>query len=778
MLCSSKSACLALALAAFTLGTAYSAQAEAKRQLVTGKINDNVVVPLVGNTRPEATALNDRGPVSLDLQFDHLMLVLKRPAELDAQLTTVIDQMHTPGSANFHKWMSAEQFGELYGPAQSDVSAVRQWLEAEGFTVNVVYANNMFIDFSGTAGQVETAFHTEIHNFEVNGVMHIANTSDPQIPAALGQVVSGVASLNDFRPKAMHERVRSAATDPKGASPKTALAHTPASETKSATAQFDNGLGDQAIVPFDLELIYNIAPLLSAGISGQGMKIVLLEDSDQFNCNASGAAGRTGTPCSATSDWATFRNRFGLSKYTAGSLSQENPQPQTGINNCQDPGVNGDDDEAAIDVQWASAAAPSATLVSAGCADPRGSFGGLIALQNIMSHPNADNVDVVSMSFGESEENTGATLNAAFNSTFQQAVAAGIAIFVSSGDEDAASSDHGGETCTGFPNNGEFSCAEDGINISGWMSSPYDVSVGGLDFADVFLGESSDFFFPFNNEFFGSARSYVPEQPWNDSCAGSLLSEFETGSTVAFGTKGFCNTTLGSNFLEAVGGSGGPSSCATGIPTTRGVSGGTCAGWAKPSYQSQNLGHMAGLVNDKVRDTPDVALMAANGLWGHFYPICFTDPNNGGVPCSKSPADWPGFGGTSVSSPIFAAIQSLVVQHKGSLQGNPNPRYYALAAAEYGPNGSAACNSSKGAASGASCVFHDVTLGDNDSNCQVKTNNETHTTTLNNCFLPSGAIGVLSTSNTAFQPAYLTTTGWDFASGIGSVNAFNLVMSY
>src|SRR6202041_111847 len=208
MVCSSKSACLALALAAFTFGTALSAQAEAKRQLVTGKINDNVVVPLVGNTRPEATALNDRGPVSPELEFNHLMLVLKRPAELDAQLTTVIDQMHTPGSANFHKWMSAEQFGALYGPAQSDVSAVRQWLEAEGFTVNVVYANNMFIDFSGTAAQVETAFHTEIHNYEVNGVMHIANASDPQVPAALGQVVNGVASLNDFRPKAMHERVR------------------------------------------------------------------------------------------------------------------------------------------------------------------------------------------------------------------------------------------------------------------------------------------------------------------------------------------------------------------------------------------------------------------------------------------------------------------------------------------------------------------------------------------------------------------------------------------
>ena len=760
MVCTSKSACLVLAMAALAFGTVLSAKAETKRQLVTGRIDDNVLTTLAGNTRPEAIAKNDRGLVSPELQFDHMMLVLKRPAELDAQLTQLIDDMHNPKSASYHKWIGAEQFGERFGPSQSDVEAVRHWLEAEGFTVNVVYANNMFIDFSGTARQVETAFHTEIHNYEVNGQMHIANSRDPQIPAALGSVVHGITSLNDFHPRAMHEKVAHTTIDPKGGNLKTAVAH---SEVHSAKSEYDVSGGYYLIAPYDLEKIYNIAPLFTAGISGQGMKIVVVEDTDLYNCNATGAAGAAGTPCSATSDWAVFRNTFGLGRYTAGNLTQSNPAPQTGANNCTDPGDNSDDVEAAIDVEWSTAAAPSASIINASCTDPRTGFGGLTAIQNILSHPNADNVDVISMSYGESEEKTGATLNAAFNTTFQQAVAAGIAIFVSSGDEDAASSD------------ADEADATHGITISGWMSSPYDVSVGGLDFADTYLGENADYWLPANNVYYGSAKSYIPEQPWNDSCASTLLSTYVTGSPVTYGSSGFCNTPTGEEFLEVGGGSGGPSGCATGTASTSGVKSGTCAGYAKPSYQSAYIGTMAGMVNDGVRDTPDVALMAANGLWGHYYPVCYSNPannGNGGAPCTGQPDNWPGYGGTSVSSPIFAAIQSLVVQHKGSLQGNPNPRYYALAAAEYGPTGSATCNSSEGAASGSTCVFHDVTLGDNDVNCKADRG------TLYNCYLPSGTNGVLSTSNSAYVPAYPSTTGWDFGSGIGSVNAYNLVFAY
>ena len=118
---------------------------------------------------------------------------------------------------------------------------------------------------------------------------------------------------------------------------------------------------------------------------------------------------------------------------------------------------------------------------------------------------------------------------------------------------------------------------------------------------------------------------------------------------------------------------------------------------------------------------------------------------------------------TSFSSPILAGIQALVNQKNGSPQGNPNVVYYKLAASEYGASGNASCNSTLGNAVASTCTFYDVTQGDMDVNCTG-----THA-----CFLPSGTEGVLSTSDKSYLPAYGTTTGWDFATGIGTVNANN-----
>jgi subtilase family serine protease len=285
-----------------------------------------------------------------------------------------------------------------------------------GFTVNTVYNNKMLIDFSGDAGQIEAAFHTQIRNVQVGGENYVANSSDPQIPAALAGVVAGPLYLHNFRPQRMSHRVMAAHVNPKTG----ALVDT----------QYTPGNGYLPLVPYDLETIYDISPLLKTGISGQGMNIVVVEDTNLWNCNSTNTVG----PCSDTSDWTVFRQTFGLNLFPAGNLAEENPGPDLGTS-CTTPrtgpgypsgsGINADDVESAIDVMWASSAAPSASLVSAACASPRGGFGGLTAIQNILNHPNADNVDVISMSYGESEELTGPTLNAAFNTTFQQAVAQG-----------------------------------------------------------------------------------------------------------------------------------------------------------------------------------------------------------------------------------------------------------------------------------------------------------------------------------------------------------------
>jgi subtilase family serine protease len=762
-----------LALVAFVLTLNLVSFAGNTRELITQKVDDHQLITLAGNTRPEISATNDRGEVNPDLQLNHMLLLLQRSPEQEKELEQFIEEQHNPKSALFHHWIHAAEFGQRFGLAQSDIDKITSWLESYGLKVEYVYQNRMLIDYSGTASQIENAFNIQLRNYLINGELRMANDSDPKIPAALAKAVVGPLYLNNFHPQAMYEKLHDAHISP----------------TAGGTMQPDYTAGGELpLVPYDLEKIYNIAPLYPAGITGTGMTVMLVEDTNQWNClpgNPGVPAGGGYNICAATSDWAVFRNSFGLPRFGSPVFKENNPGPTTSTN-CNAPstgrgypsgsGINSDDVEASIDVQWATAAAPNATIVNAACADPSGGFGGLTAIQNTLNHPNADGVDVISMSYGEPETTSGAALNASFNTTFQQAVTAGLGIFVSSGDSLAAADDRNRASAT------------HGIQISGWMSSPYDVSVGGLDFADTYLGENSTYWNTTNNVFYGSAKSYIMEQPWNDDCAGTLLAHYLTGSYVTYGSTGFCNTSTGSSFLEVAGGSGGPSNCATGTPATRGLVGGTCAGWAKPTYQSNYIGTMAGLVNDNVRDTPDVALMAANGLWGHYYVLCYTDTtssgiSNGGIASCTAvpPIDWPGYGGTSISSPIMAAIQALVVQHKGSLQGNPNTRYYALANTEYGPSGNASCDSTLGNGVGSSCVFYDVTMGDIDTDCTALSG------TLHNCYKPSGTYGVLSTNNSAYDPAYPTgpdapfgsyPAGWDFSSGIGSVNAYNLVMAY
>jgi subtilase family serine protease len=176
------------------------------------------------------------------------------------------------------------------------------------------------------------------------------------------------------------------------------------------------------------------------------------------------------------------------------------------------------------------------------------------------------------------------------------------------------------------------------------------------------------------------------------------------------------------------------------------------------------------VANDGVRDIPDVSLMASNGFWGTSYAVCISDPTTatGNGPCQADPATWLGFGGTSISSPIWAGIQALVNQATSQSWGNANTVLYSLARNEYGSAGKSTCNSSLGNAVGSDCVFYDVTQGDITVLC----------TGSNNCFNNGGTYGVLSTSNSAFQPAYPATLGWDFATGIGTTNATNIVNAW
>jgi subtilase family serine protease len=695
---------------------------------IRGPIDETSLVTLAGNTRPEANAQNDRGIVSDDFPLEHMLLQLKRSPEREAAMAQYVDDLHNSQSPNFHKWLTPEQFAEHFGVAQEDVDTVTNWLKSHGFTVHGAPTSGLTIDFGGTAGQVRSAYHTEIHALEVNGAKHFANMGDPQIPSALEPVVSGIVSLHNFHPKPM--------LVPRG----------------QYTYTYDSSTY-HALVPGDIATIYNLNPLFAAGLSGKGQTIMVLEDTYLYS----------------TGDWTVFRKTFGLARtYPSGTLNQVSP---TGAITCTNPGFQGsssdpgygDDGEAAIDVEWASAAAPNAAIVLAACTDTTTNFGGYIALQNVLNGPAAGLPSVVSISYGEAEAEDGATFNAYINSLYQQAVSEGVSIFVSSGDEDAASADDG-------------SVSTHGIGVSGWTSTPYNVSVGGLDF-----GYTADAVNPLtywsatNSSTYSSALSYIQEVPWNDSCAGGLIAGFLGTTPLALCNNSAVTSSSGDlHFLQnTVGGSGGPSGCATGTPASSGKVGGTCAGYAKPGYQAGLLGNPS----DGVRDIPDISLFASNGFWDAYYVTCWSNPNTssavgGGFTCTGAPSAWAGFGGTSVSSPILAGIQALVNQHTGSRWGNPNTQYYALAKNEYATAGTAAaCNSNTVNKTSNSCIFYDITQGDNDAVCKSRSG-------YTNCYRTTTTYGVLSTSNSADDPAYLTNVGWDFPTGIGSVNAYNLVMGW
>jgi hypothetical protein len=720
-----------LFVAALTAGLSSNLFAQVDRYSVsptpriTQSIDEGNMVKLARNTRPEAkNAANDRGPVPDGTFFDHIFIQLQRSPEQEQLLDKLIDELNDRNSPNFHKWLTPEEFGR-FGVAQEDIDKITGWLQYHGLTINQVYPNGVMIDVSGSAGSVREAFHTPLHQIEVNGETHVANLSDPQVPAALAHVVMGPLALNDFKPHPMY-RLASDYTFA-GCASSTAL------KTEPGTCY--------AVTPQDNAVIYNLNPLWTAGYSGQGQTIAVVEDADSYT-----PSGKTNS-----ADWTTYRTAFGLTSYS-GTFSLVHP------GSCTDPGVNGASLEAELDAEVATGIAPSAAIEMISCADNSAlTFGGIIAMQNLINGA-SPYPGVMSVSYGVCEADTGAAGNLGFYNTYQQAAAQGISVFVSSGDE-------GSSGCGDDFSTTGYTIA--GLSITGWGETPYNVSVGGTDFEDVYnqkmnanggaaLSTYWNTTLPTASPY-GSAKSYIPEMPWDDSCANALISEVTTGSYTGYGASpGTCNNSTfdtSTTYLSTGAAAGGPSNCATGFGgTAQGsylVSAPECQGWPKPSWQSGSSlsGGQAvyGQPTDGVRDIPDVSMFAANGDWGHYEIICMSDTATsiGGASCAGAPSTWTGLGGTSVATPTMAAIQALVNQKTGEYWGNPNPFYYQLGQNEYGTAGGtfvgSACNSSTGSNSG--CVWNDVTQGDIALACEDNSGAPNDA----GCYIPASTHGVTNT---------------------------------
>jgi hypothetical protein len=650
---------------------------------ITQAVDPHRTLVLRGNTHPLAHAEYDRGLVADAQPLNRMLLLLQRAPDQEAALQQFLDDQQNELSPNYHRWLSPEQFGKQYGSADADIQAVTDWLVSQGFTQIKLGGGRTVIEFSGNVSQVRNAFHTEIHHYMVNGQLHMANATDPQIPAALSPVIAGVVSLHNFPVKSHVHRLGTFQKSIKTGETKPLFTF-PGCQSGNCFA-----LG-----PPDFAVIYNTVPLLNGApkIDGTGQTIAVI--------------GETNIDVKDVSD---FRTIFGL---------PQNFTTQNVILNGPDPGINRSETESDLDIQWSGAVAPGATIDFVTSAPTETTSGvqlsALYAVDNNLA-------GIISESFGECEQALGTAGNRFYNSLWQQAAAQGITVILSSGDAGSAGCDNFDTQQT----------ASRGLAVSGFASTPFNVAVGGTDFDQV--GRESQFWNTTPTTTTppvpASALKYIPEVPWNDTCAQFGLS--------ACGTSNIP--------LNIVAGSGGASSL-----------------YAKPSWQ---LGY-PGVPNDSHRDLPDVSLFASNGFTGSFYIICQRDVTGVGSCNLNSPSfSFQGLGGTSASAPAFAGIMALVNQKMGSRQGNANYVLYALA-----KKAGASCNSNGGIPPASTCTFNDVTKGNNSVPCSGGSSNCSSSV--------AGINGVLVEPTSPTIPAFPATVGYDLATGLGSVNAQNLVNSW
>lgn len=781
-------------LAALLLSaTAAKPQAITPAVRIVNAIDENNLVTLKGNTHPLANAKNDRGSVSPSLPMTDLILLLSRSPEQQAAFDKFVANQYDPHSPDFHHWLEPAQVGEYFGPSQTDIQTLSNWLAGHGFSIGAVSKDRMTIRFSGTAGQVESTFHTEIHNLEVGGAPHIANMTDPQIPAALAPAVVGVKGLHNFFPKPMHKlggKVQfnreagkwQRIADATGNIPHSAKTAAPGLAHPEFGSETE-GFLEEDVTPFDFATIYNLLPLWNAAtpIDGTGQKIAI-----------------AGTSNINLADITTFRQAFGLPAYTSSN------QPVVVIAHGTDPGdcsnaassCDSDLTENTLDVEWSGSTAPGAQIILAVSGSTSASDDTVYDSSDYVVENNT--APVLSVSYGQCELFEGTTSNAAYNTMWQSAATEGIAVFVASGDAGSALCDDGMDNQYGTP-----WAAQYGLAVNGLASSQYDTAVGGTDLN--WGSTAAPYWSSSNNSTTGaSAIGYVDEVPWNDTCTNPIALNALQSYAGDFDYKGkavtdaetacefvatdsisiFQNYTSGgepvdlSFFVDTVGGSGGASKCSTNTTTFSAttITPGTCtSGHAKPTWQTPLT------PADSARDLPDVSFFAGNGFLGSASLICVSA--NGTCLTSATfttDTTLQEIGGTSVASPAMAGVMALINQKTGAPQGSPNAELYTLASAEIYSN----CSAETVTTGSASCYFNDVDTGTISMPCDYGATdggllNSTLEVSLEqpgikspNCTpAHSGdTVGILAGVNAG--------VGYDLATGLGSLNVANVANAW
>ena len=435
-------------------------------------VDTSRIAVVAGNVHPQAHRELDQGRVDPSMSM-RVTMTFKMTSAQQADLDALLAAQQKRGSPDYQRWLTPEQFGSRFGLSQGDINKVTAWLVGQGFQVESVPASRNMITFSGTAQQVESALHTEIHYYVAEGNPHFANVSEPSVPAALSDVVMGFRGLNSFQLKPRMLK-----------------------ETKFTSAVSQN----HYIAPPDFATIYDVNQLQLQGITGSGQKIVVVGQSDV-----------------ALSDVRAFRSNSGL--------PANDPTPVNSTNSsfvglvvppgASDPGMQaGDIDEANLDVEWAGAIAYNATIIFI-VGDPvKG--GGVVDAINYAITTSPIPAPVISTSYGDCEANFSAGAISALQFLMKQANAEGITVLAPTGDTGAADCDFNSSPTGPVTTASTHGLA---VDLPGALQNV--TAVGGTKFNE---GTGTFWNSAVGTDLISSARSYIPEEAWKDTNASVGLS--------------------------------------------------------------------------------------------------------------------------------------------------------------------------------------------------------------------------------------------------------------
>ncbi len=610
-----KSVFIQNALAVLTLvcwsgGTSFAQSARVDR--VAGRIAGSPAVWLEGNRRPMFRPENDQGPVADSLRLENITLSFKPTEEQQANLAALLEQQQDPSSPQYHRWLTPEQFADSFGMTANDVAKVTDWLTSQGFTISQIARSRNWVSFTGTAAQVQSAFHTEIHNYSWRGETYYANATEPAVPAVLADVVLGITSLDNYHPKP-HVVIRQLDAGP--------------------NPEFTSYLsGKNFVAPGDFAVIYGVNALYSNGIDGTNQSIAVVGQTDLYN---------------GGSDIATFRSVSGLPVKA----------PQIMLVGSSDPGFSsGDYNEASLDLEWSGAVAKNATIIYVNSTDAVN-----VSLKTAIT---SNLAPVITVSYGLCEPEWGASARSAFEGYFAQANSQGQTIVVASGDSGAADCDYSTSTST-------VTSATHGLAVDYPASSAYVTAMGGSEFNEGV----GNYWSPASGgvDVSPSALSYIPEMAWNDTTStlnttGILLAggggvsayypkpSWQTGTGVpSDGFRDVPDLSMNSSpehdgYLVCVQGS-----CANGYrvvssdPTlnnTLKVAGGTSAG-------SPTFGGIVALINQKMGSSQGNINQELYSL-AAMAPAAFHDITTGNnmVPCTMGSTGCAGGGSIGYSATV------------------------------------------------------------------------------------------------------------------------------